>query len=134
MITRLIVYVLMYTKPLYKYIDKKLSFNFICVQNFPVHKGRPFNLFITILQQIMQENSPLQMLTIDFLTTCPIIFGIHNFAGVKFKVHSYLLVIMRELLCELFSPHNHEKWVHNQLLNFSVYAKVDQTVNMNATA
>ena len=37
-----------------------------------------------------------------------------------------------ELLHELFSPQNHEKWVHNPLLNFSVHAKVDQMASVNA--
>ena len=37
------------------------------------------------------------------------------------KIHSHLRFIMSELLCELFSPRNCEKWLHN----FSVQAKVD---------
>ena len=39
------------------YIDKKLSLNFICVHVSYIES--PFNLFITILQQIMEEKSPL---------------------------------------------------------------------------
>ena len=43
-----------------------------------------------------------------------------------FKVHSHLRFIRDELLSDLFSPHNYEKWVHKPLLYFSVHAKVDQ--------
>ena len=42
----------------------------------------------------------------------------------RLRVHSHLRFIRRELLRELFSPCNHEKWVHNPLLDFSVPAKV----------
>ena len=48
------------------------------------------------------------------------------------RVHSHLRFIRRELLHELFSPRNHEKLVHNPLLNFSVNVKVDQIVILNA--
>ena len=40
--------------------------------------------------------------------------------------------IRPELLSELFSPRNRKKWVHNPLLHFSVHAKVDQIVSVNA--
>ena len=48
------------------------------------------------------------------------------------KVHSHLRFIRRELLCKLFSPRNRKTWVPNPLLNFSVYAKVDQITSLNA--
>ena len=47
-------------------------------------------------------------------------------------VHSHLQFIKRELLRELFSPRNRDKWVQNSLLNFSVRAKVDQIASMIA--
>ena len=47
-------------------------------------------------------------------------------------VHSHLKFIRHELLRELFSPHNHEKWMHNSSLNFSVHKKVDQKASVNA--
>ena len=50
------------------------------------------------------------------------------------RVHSHLRFIGHEVLHELFSPHNHEKWVHNALLNFSVHSKVGQLVSVNAPA
>ena len=46
------------------------------------------------------------------------------------RVHSHLRFIWHEL----FSPHNHEKWVHNPILNFSVHSKVGQLVSVNAPA
>ena len=42
--------------------------------------------------------------------------------------------IRRELLCELFSPCNQQKWVQDPLLNLSVQAKVDQIASVNAHA
>ena len=50
------------------------------------------------------------------------------------RVHSHLRFIRRELLPKLVSPRNHEKCVHNSLLNFSVHAKVDQITSVNAPA
>ena len=44
---------------------------------------------------------------------------------------SHLRFIRRELLLELFSPYNQEKWVHNPLLNLSVHAEVDQIASVN---
>ena len=49
-------------------------------------------------------------------------------------VHSHLQFIKRELLRELFSPRNRDKWVQNSLLNFSVCAKVDKIASMIAPA
>ena len=42
-------------------------------------------------------------------------------------VHSQLKFIRRKLL----RPNNCKKWVHNQLLNFSVQAEVDQIASVN---
>ena len=50
------------------------------------------------------------------------------------KVHSKLRFVRHGLLRELFSPHNHNKWVHNPLLNFSVHAKVDKITSVDAPA
>ena len=47
------------------------------------------------------------------------------------KLNSHLRFFRRELLCELFSPRNRKKWVHNPLLNFSVHAIVDQIAGVN---
>ena len=52
--------------------------------------------------------------------------------SVKLRVYSHLKFIRRQLLCEIFSPHNCEKWVHNPLLNFSAHTKVDQIASVNA--
>ena len=51
--------------------------------------------------------------------------------GYTLKVHLHLKFIRRELLRELFSPHNRKKWAHNPLLTFSVQAKVDHKVSVN---
>ena len=50
----------------------------------------------------------------------------------RFRIHSHLRFIRRELLHELLSPRNHKKWVPNPLLNFSVHAKVGQIASVNA--
>ena len=46
------------------------------------------------------------------------------------RLHLHLQFISRELLRELFSPRNHEKWVHSPLLNFSVRAKFYQIASV----
>ena len=48
------------------------------------------------------------------------------------KVYSHLRFIRHQLLRELFSPRNHEEWVCNPLLNFSVHAKVHQIASVHA--
>ena len=48
------------------------------------------------------------------------------------RLNSHLRFFRRELLCELFNPCNHKKWVHNSLLNFSVHAIVYQIAGVNA--
>ena len=59
-------------------------------------------------------------------------FSILRYNSDSLRVHSHLRFIRRELLHQLFSPHNHKKWVHNPLQNFSVHAKVDQIASVNA--
>ena len=54
--------------------------------------------------------------------------------GRTVKAHSHLRFIRRELLPELLSPHNQEKWVHNPLLNFSIQTKVEQIASVKASA
>ena len=48
------------------------------------------------------------------------------------RPNSHLRFFRRELLRELFSPHNRKKWVHNPLLNFSVHTIVDQIAGVTA--
>ena len=50
----------------------------------------------------------------------------------SFRLNSQLRFFRRELLREPFSPHNHKKWVHNPLLNFSVHTIVGQIAGLNA--
>ena len=50
------------------------------------------------------------------------------------RAHSYLRFIRHKLLRELFSPGNHKKWAHYQLLNFSVHTKVDQIASVDVHA
>ena len=52
----------------------------------------------------------------------------HESAETFLRVHSHLGFFRRELLHDLFSKHNCEKFVHNPLLNCSVYATVYQKV------
>ena len=47
------------------------------------------------------------------------------------RVHSHQRFIRRKLSHVLFSPCNHEKWVNNPLLNFSIQAEVDQIASVN---
>ena len=58
---------------------------------------------------------------------------IHSYCKTEYhvRVHSRLRFIRLELLCELFSPQNYEKWVHNPLFNFPIHAIVDQIVSVN---
>ena len=52
--------------------------------------------------------------------------------SLRFRLNSHLRFFRRELLCELFSPRNRKKWVHNPLLNFSVHAIVEKIAGVNA--
>ena len=65
---------------------------------------------------------------------CPIKFlGIVRISkDRRVRLNSPLRFFRRELLRELFSPHNHKKWVHDPLLNFSVHPIVDQIADVNA--
>ena len=57
---------------------------------------------------------------------------LYNFTYCVLRVHSHLRRVKCELLHELFSPRNREKWVHNPSLNSSAHAKANQTANANA--
>ena len=57
---------------------------------------------------------------------------LYNAADERVKVHSHLKFIRHEILRERFSQCNHEKWLQNPILNFSVQAKVDQIASVNA--
>ena len=56
---------------------------------------------------------------------------LYNAADERVRVHSHLRFIRHEILRERFSQCNHEKWLHNPILNFSVQAKVDQIASVN---
>ena len=54
----------------------------------------------------------------------------YSFSSIR--LNSHLRFFRRELLRELFRPHNRNKWLHNTLLNFSVHAIVEKISGVNA--
>ena len=61
-----------------------------------------------------------------------------QFSFINRKLYSWGPINLRFIRCELlhglFRQCNHEKWLHNPLLNFSLHAKVDQIASVSATA